>query len=63
MYVIDGSGSDDRFPGEDLKSLVMELKNYDKTLIKRPSVIFLNKVDIEGLSVLLRLFLRSSVFA
>jgi hypothetical protein len=30
----------------------MELKNYDKTLIKRPSVIFLNKVDVEGLSIL-----------
>jgi GTPase involved in cell partitioning and DNA repair len=61
VYVIDGSGNDDRFPGEDLKSLVMELKNYDKALIKRPSVIFLNKVDVAGLSVCDHNFLTSFV--
>jgi GTPase involved in cell partitioning and DNA repair len=46
--VVDGSGSDDRLPGEDLKSLVMELKSYDRTLIRRPAVVFLNKTDLKG---------------
>lgn len=47
VYVIDGSGSDERLPGNDLKSLLTELKEYDNELIKKPSIVFLNKVDIE----------------
>ena len=48
MYVIDGAGTDERHPNDDLKSLVKELKMYDPEILKKPAVIFVNKSDIIG---------------
>mmetsp|Transcript_418 Transcript_418/g.790 ORF Transcript_418/g.790 Transcript_418/m.790 type:complete len:428 (+) Transcript_418:94-1377(+) len=48
LYVIDGASSEGRDPADDLKALVSELRQYDRKLMGKPSLIFLNKMDIEG---------------
>ena len=47
-YVIDMSNLEQRDPVEDYKTLYKELKNYNEKLIKKPSIIMANKMDIEG---------------
>ena len=47
-YVIDMSNLEQRDPVEDYKTLYKELKNYNEKLIKKPSIIIANKMDIEG---------------
>jgi GTP-binding protein len=46
FYVLDMAGSEGRNPIEDYQSLRKELRLYDPTLIKRPSCIIANKMDI-----------------
>lgn len=48
LYVIDISGFECRDPLEDFATLQNELKNYSPELLKRPTLVALNKIDIEG---------------
>ncbi len=48
LYVIDISGFDGRNPEDDFVILQKELYSYDPDLLKRRSLIVLNKMDIEG---------------
>ncbi len=48
VYVIDISGFDGRDPEEDFLTLQNELSSYDPELLKRKSLVVLNKLDIEG---------------
>lgn len=45
LYVVDGPGSEGRNPVDDLKCLFKELKLYNPDLLKKPSLIFANKVE------------------
>lgn len=48
VYVLDASGIDGRTAVDDFKVLRHELASYDPELLNRPSVIVLNKADIES---------------
>lgn len=49
LYVLDGSSFDStRTPAEDLRALLNELELYSKKLVKKPSLVFINKTDVEG---------------
>jgi len=49
LYVLDGSAFDvTRTPAQDLKALLNELELYSKKLVKKPSLVFINKTDVEG---------------
>jgi GTP-binding protein len=48
IYVIDISGFDGRDPIEDFRVLQSELAAYEPALLEKPSLIVLNKIDIEG---------------
>lgn len=48
LFVIDIGATEGRDPRDDFKTLRQELKKYDPELLKKPSIICLNKVDIEG---------------
>jgi len=45
VYMIDMAGTDNRNPWDDYKLLRKEIKQYDETLLKRPSIIVANKMD------------------
>ncbi|MBR1965389.1 MAG: GTPase ObgE [Lentisphaeria bacterium] len=47
-YVLDMAGVDGRNPWEDFRHLQNELELYMKGLTKRPSIIFANKMDLDG---------------
>lgn len=47
-HVIDMSGSELRDPIEDYELIINEIKKYNEVLLKRPSVIIANKMDIDG---------------
>lgn len=47
MYVIDGTGDDDRRPIEDYKTLKHELEMYNPDLLNYKSIIAVNKSDRE----------------
>ncbi len=49
-WLIDMAGSDGRRPWEDYRQLKHELGAYDKTLLKRPSVVLANKMDLSAAS-------------
>ena len=46
VYVIDMAGSEDRDPVDDYKVLREELGLYDKELLRRPTLIVANKMDV-----------------
>jgi GTPase involved in cell partitioning and DNA repair len=49
LYVLDGSAFDaSRTPAQDLKALLNELELYSKKLMKKPSLVFINKTDVKG---------------
>lgn len=48
IYVIDISGLEGRDPLEDFRILQNELRAYQPTLLEKPSLIVLNKIDLEG---------------
>lgn len=48
LYVIDGSGFEERNPIEDFEILKKELSAYRADLMNKPFLIALNKADIEG---------------
>ena len=47
LFVVDGSGFDGNEPANTLKSLLKELRLYDKSLLKKPGLVFANKSDIK----------------
>ena len=48
LFVVDISGWEGRSPIADFTVLQEELRNYDASLLKRPFLIVLNKIDLEG---------------
>lgn len=50
IYVIDVSGIEGRDPLDDFRVLQNELRAYEPTLLGKPSLIVLNKIDLEGAS-------------
>ena len=47
-YVIDMANMELRDPVEDYKTLYKELETYNAKLVKKPSIIIANKMDVEG---------------
>lgn len=47
-HVVDMSGSEGRDPINDYEIIINELKAYDERLLKKPSVIIANKMDLNG---------------
>lgn len=48
IHVVDISGFEGRDPLKDYKAINQELNNYSKEVAKKPQVIALNKMDLEG---------------
>jgi len=48
IYVIDASGIEGRDPIDDFRVLQNELRAYQPALLEKPSLIVLNKIDMEG---------------
>ncbi|MDD5705813.1 MAG: GTPase ObgE [Kiritimatiellae bacterium] len=46
IFVVDAAGADGRTPWEDLRVLRQELRAYDPALLKRPSLLVANKLDL-----------------
>lgn len=46
IHIIDASGIEGRDPIEDFKKINEELKEYNESLIKRPQLVALNKIDL-----------------
>ncbi len=46
LHLVDISGSEDREPFEDFKTINNELKNYSKKLAELPQIVVLNKSDL-----------------
>ncbi len=51
LFVVDISGWEGRSPIGDFTVLQEELRNYDPSLLKRPFLIVINKIDLEGANV------------
>ena len=49
LYVLDGASTEGRDPGADLKCLMEELRLYNPSLMKKPAMVFANKIDLRGL--------------
>lgn len=47
IFVLDASGMDGRNPTDDFRVLQEELKAYNPELLERPSLVVLNKIDLE----------------
>jgi len=48
LFVVDAGSTEGRDPREDFKILQQELKKYDPELLKKPYLICLNKIDVDG---------------
>jgi len=60
VYVIDMAGMDGRNPADDYTTLREELEFYRKDLIKRPSVVVANKMDIPEAAANLKVFRKNT---
>ena len=49
LYVVDGAGTEGRDPGDDLRSLIEELRLYNPELMDKPALVLANKIDLRGL--------------
>jgi len=58
LFVLDMAGSEGRNPTEDLGALRKELKLYDPTLAKKPSLVIANKMDLPDAAENLKAFKR-----
>lgn len=47
LFILDASGIDGRNPTDDFNVLQQELSSYDSTLLSRPFLVLLNKMDCE----------------
>lgn len=59
IHVVDISGFEGRDPLADYKAINQELKAYNKLIAKKPQVIALNKIDLEGAKENLKLFKKA----
>lgn len=59
IFVLDASGIDGRTPSDDFKVLRHELKQFNAELLKKPSLIVLNKIDAEESSELIKQFYKT----
>ncbi len=59
LFVLDASGIEGRTPWDDYKVLRKELKAYDASLLKKPSIIALNKMDSEESQAHIKKFRKS----
>ena len=48
IHLVDMAGFEGRDPVEDYKNINLELKNYSKTVYKKPQIIGANKMDLDG---------------
>lgn len=48
VYIVDCAGVDGRDPCRDYRALRNEIKNFDPELLKRPSLLVANKMDLPG---------------
>ncbi|OQB16190.1 MAG: GTPase ObgE [Candidatus Omnitrophica bacterium ADurb.Bin205] len=48
IHVVDISGFEGRDPVEDYKAINQELKKYNKSVARKPQIIALNKMDLDG---------------
>ena len=48
IHLVDMAGFDGRDPVEDYKNINLELKNYSKTVFKKPQIVCANKMDLAG---------------
>ena len=60
IYIIDMAAEDGRDPVEDYRSLRRELKAYNPELIKRPSLVLANKMDMPAATANLKIFRRKT---
>ncbi len=60
VYVLDGSGFEDRSPLNDFYTLKQELAAYNPEILKKPFLVVLNKNDIEGSDEHLNHFIENS---
>lgn len=60
VYIIDMAGTDNRAPWDDYRKLRREIKQYDESLIKRPSVVLANKMDEAAAVENLPLFIKKT---
>ena len=58
IHLVDMAGADGRDPVQDYKNINLELKNYSRTVYKKPQVICANKMDLEGAQGNLKRFQR-----
>ncbi len=48
MFVVDCAGIDNRTPWDDYKALRNEIRSYDPDMLKRPTILVANKMDVPG---------------
>lgn len=48
IHIVDMAGFEGRNPADDYKKINLELKNYSKSIYKKPQVVCANKMDIAG---------------
>jgi GTP-binding protein len=60
LYVIDMAGTDGRDPWTDYRTLRRELRAHDSRLLKLPSLIVANKMDVDGAALKLKKFTRET---
>ena len=58
VLLLDMAGVDNRDPLDDYRKLLKELKLYDASLLKKPSLIVANKMDMPGAAANLKRFKR-----
>lgn len=56
LFLLDSSGIDGRTPTEDYRVLRKELESYDPTLLERPHLVVLNKIDTDESAALIEQF-------
>lgn len=56
VHLIDMAASDGRNPVDDYRVLNEELKNYSKSVYKKPQILAANKMDLEGAAENLKVF-------
>ena len=62
LFVLDASSMEGRDPVSDFEVLREELRAYNKDLLKKPFLVALNKIDIEGADALIDTFRQSFPF-
>jgi GTP-binding protein len=59
VHVLDPGRLDPENPGKDLEKITKELKNYDPGLLKKPKLVAMGKMDLEGADAALEAFRKA----